>query len=133
MSAPAPARPRAGGRILIVDDNEDAADTTATLLRFEGFEARTVGDAQRALSALVDFDAQVAILDIGLPGMSGYELAKRLRREAPRVRLVALTGYGTESDHERSREAGFDEHLVKPVLPERLLDVLDRLLVGDAR
>jgi PAS domain S-box-containing protein len=119
-----------GGRVLVVDDNVDAADTLAVLLEAAGYNVRTAMDGPRALRTLDTFTPDVAILDIGLPAMDGYELARRLRAE-PRtagVRLVALTGYGRDPDRVRALDGGFDEHLVKPVSAERLLEVLDRLL-----
>jgi CheY-like chemotaxis protein len=118
------------GRVLVVDDNRDAAHTLAALLETVGYEARTAADAAQALRELESFDADVAILDIGLPSMSGYDLARTLRRDPRfgRLRLVALTGYGRDPDRERALRSGFDEHLVKPAPPERLFDILGRLL-----
>ena len=134
---PPPAAPQAGGtapvhrcgRILLVDDNRDAADMLCVLLRDAGHEVCTASDAVAALAALGHFAPDLALLDIGLPGMDGYELASRLRGD-PRTAglcLVALTGYGRESDRMRAL-AIFDEHLVKPVVGERLLEVVARLL-----
>jgi signal transduction histidine kinase len=122
--------PPGRGRVLVVDDNVDAAQTLAALLGTDGYEVRTAPDGAQALRTLESFDADVAILDIGLPAMSGYELARRLRGDArfARLRLVALTGYGRDPDRERALRSGFDEHLVKPVGAERLLDVLGRIL-----
>jgi signal transduction histidine kinase/DNA-binding response OmpR family regulator len=104
-------------RILIVDDNADAAETLALLLASSGHVTRVSLSSQEALACAESFEPQVALLDIGLPGMNGYELAQRFRR-APKlkaVRLIALTGYGLAEDRERARAAGFDAHLVKPV------------------
>jgi CheY-like chemotaxis protein/two-component sensor histidine kinase len=118
------------GRVLVVDDNVDAAETLAALLENEGYELRTARDGTAAFHALESFGADVAILDIGLPLMSGYEVARTLRGD-PRfthLRLIALTGYGREPDRQRALQSGFDEHLVKPVAAERLLDVIARLL-----
>ena len=129
----APPQPaRGSGRILIVDDNADAAQTLAQLLSLSGYDARTAGDGGTALKLVEGFVPQIALLDIGLPGMDGYELAKRLR-EDPRTRgtrLIALTGYGRDPDRQRALESGFDEHLVKPVVPERLFEILRRSLAG---
>jgi CheY-like chemotaxis protein len=113
-----------------VDDNIDAADTLAVLLGSTGYDVRTANDGQCALRALDSFSADAAVLDIGLPIMDGYELARRLRadRRCAKLRLVALTGYGRDPDRRRALDIGFDEHLVKPVSPERLLEVLGRLL-----
>ncbi|MBC5783173.1 response regulator [Ramlibacter sp. USB13] len=111
------------GRILLVDDNQDAADTAASLLELSGYEVKVAYDPGVALTMLDDFMPQVAVLDIGLPGMSGYELAQRLRahRNGHACYLVALTGYGTTADITKSREAGFGQHLVKPAGPDALL------------
>jgi signal transduction histidine kinase/CheY-like chemotaxis protein len=111
------------GRILLVDDNQDAADTAASLLQLSGYEVRVAYDPGVALALLDEFAPQVAVLDIGLPGMSGYELAGRVRahRNCRGCFLVALTGYGRAPDIARARDAGFDHHLVKPALPEALM------------
>jgi signal transduction histidine kinase/ActR/RegA family two-component response regulator len=117
----AAARPL-GGRVLVVDDNRDAADLLAETLRFGGFEVRTAFDGAEALKALHSFRADVAILDIGLPTMNGLELARQLRHtDATRtIRLIALTGYGQQADFTASSAAGFDVHLVKPVTTDAL-------------
>ncbi len=106
-----------GKRVLVVDDNADAAETLADLLHGLGHTTSVAHDGPTALSKAAAFRPQVALLDIGLPVMDGYELARRLREQPGlhRVRLLAITGYGQESDRERSRAAGFHEHLVKPV------------------
>jgi len=132
--APAPSRPAMlparTGRVLIVDDNRDAADTLALVLDAFGYQVRTAYDAAGGLDALVAFAPDAAILDIGLPGMDGYALAGKVAEASgdARPRLLALTGYGTQQDRERALRAGFDEHLVKPVDPERLVEALDRAL-----
>jgi signal transduction histidine kinase/ActR/RegA family two-component response regulator/HAMP domain-containing protein len=118
------------GRVLLVDDNADAAETAAALLQASGHEVRTAIDGPSALQLLDDFTPQIALLDIGLPGMDGYELASRLRAD-PRLagmHLVALTGYGRDLDRARALATYFDEHLVKPVSAERLLDTVATLL-----
>jgi len=104
-------------RILVVDDNEDAADSLAMMLSLDGHEVRKAYTGAKALSCVRDFLPDVVLLDIGLPGMDGYEVARLIREEpnGEHVRLIALTGYGQESDKTRARAAGFDEHLVKPV------------------
>ncbi len=106
-----------GKRVLVVDDNADAAETLADLLHGLGHTTSVAHDGPTALSKAEAFRPQVALLDIGLPVMDGYELARRLREQPglQRLRLFAITGYGQESDRERSRAAGFHEHLVKPV------------------
>jgi CheY-like chemotaxis protein len=104
-------------RILVVDDNADAAESLAVLLRLMGYEAQTATDGPAALAAAEAFHPDVVLLDIGLPGMSGYDVARRLK-EAPwfgRGVLVAMTGYGSAGDRRRSEESGFARHLVKPV------------------
>jgi CheY-like chemotaxis protein len=104
-------------RILVVDDNADAAQTLALLLACSGHATRVALSSEEALEFAESFEPQVALLDIGLPRMNGYELAQRFRR-APNlkaVRLIALTGYGLAEDRERALAAGFDAHLVKPV------------------
>ncbi|GAB3766990.1 hypothetical protein GCM10028796_27320 [Ramlibacter monticola] len=117
---------RQRGRILLVEDNRDAADTAAVLLELSGLEVQVAYDPGVALSMLERFPPDVAVLDIGLPGMNGYELAGRLKAH-PNGRncyLVALTGYGTASDLARARAAGFRQHLVKPAAPDALLEAI---------
>ena len=113
---PAPLPLRGGRRVLVVDDNADAAESIAVLLEMEGHQVKTVTDAMQALACLESFAPQVAIIDIGLPGMNGYELAAGIRanRAQPKPLLIALTGYGQAEDFDRSRDAGFDHHFVKP-------------------
>jgi CheY-like chemotaxis protein len=101
--------------VLVVDDNEDAAAGTATLLRHMGHTAEVAYNAAEALASAAAQAPQVAILDIGLPDMDGYALAAALRRDYGRtMRLVALSGYGQQADVERAIHAGFDLHLTKP-------------------
>jgi CheY-like chemotaxis protein/two-component sensor histidine kinase len=131
MAASAPAAPSmesaaphgAGRRVLIVDDNRDAAEMMATALTLRGFDVRTAHDGLTALDMAAAFGPEMAILDIGLPVMDGYELAARLRQTPglERVRLIAVTGYGQKSDRERSAAAGFDQHIVKPVDVDRVI------------
>ncbi len=113
-------------RVLVVDDNTDAADLLAEILRSDGHEVSVAYDPPAALALLERFKPEVAIMDIGLPVMDGYELAARVRAtpEGAGCRLIALTGYGQEGDRQRSQRAGFDGHLVKPVDAERLLGVV---------
>lgn len=112
-------------RILVVDDNQQVAESLARLLVIMGHQVHTVHDGAAALEAVRTFHPEVVFLDIGLPGMDGYEVAQHLRTQyQQRVRLVAVTGYGQEEDRRRARQAGFDDHLVKPVAKERLQDVL---------
>jgi signal transduction histidine kinase len=116
-------------RILIVDDNVDAADSIAMLLGMEGHKTRAVNTARAALLAVPEFEPDVVLLDIGLPEMDGYEVARRIRAHNGRhdMRLVAVTGYGQPGDRRRSQAAGFDEHLVKPVEPAVLNEMLRRV------
>ncbi|WP_027798173.1 ATP-binding protein [Paraburkholderia dilworthii] len=116
-------------RILLVDDNVDAADALAELLQSYGHSVRTVYDAAAALVEADTFRPAVSVLDIGLPVMDGYELARQLRARSGNWQcvLVALTGYGQKADRERSHAAGFDHHFVKPLRPADLLAVIDRL------
>jgi CheY-like chemotaxis protein len=104
-------------RILVVDDNEDSADMLAAVLEGRGHELRVAHDPETALRIAVEFAPNVAFLDLGLPEMDGYELATRLRAlpGLAELRLIALTGFSQASAREKSREAGFDHHLVKPV------------------
>jgi CheY-like chemotaxis protein len=113
-------------RILVVDDNVDAAESLGMLLRLGGHDVRTAYDGMAAIQVASEFRPEVVLLDIGLPGISGYEVARRLRRESglEDVFLVALTGYGQEEDRRRSQEAGFDSHLVKPADPTKLQELL---------
>ena len=123
-------RPEHGGRVLVVDDNVDSAEILATLLRKSGHEVRTDYSGPTALEAAEVFLPDVVLLDIGLPGLDGYKVARRLR-QYPRlegVRLIAMTGYGQESDLQLAREAGFDEHLVKPVGIVQVNELLAKLL-----
>jgi PAS domain S-box-containing protein len=121
----APARAR---RILVVDDNEDVADSLALVLRLGGHDVRVAHDGPAALEAAHAYRPEVVLLDIGLPGMTGYEVARRLRQQPPAglALLIALTGYGQEEDRRRSCEAGFDVHLTKPVDPADLKELLIR-------
>jgi PAS domain S-box-containing protein len=117
---------RAQRKILAVDDNLDAANTMAMLLRILGHDVRTAHDGSSAMEAAQAWRPDIVLLDIGLPGMDGYEVARRLRA-IPDLRaciLVAVTGYGQEEDRRRSANAGFDHHLVKPVDPQALTELL---------
>jgi two-component system, chemotaxis family, CheB/CheR fusion protein len=106
-----------GQRVLIVDDNSDAAATLAMLLQMEGHRVTTAADGQGALAAFASADPQVVLLDIGLPDLDGYEVARRLRASdaGQNVLLLAVTGWGQVEDKQRAVEAGFDDHLTKPV------------------
>ena len=121
-----------GHRILVVDDNEDAAELLASALEIMGYTARVAHDGPEALKLAAEFDHDLALLDIGLPVMDGYELARRLHDDPGlrRVPLVAVTGYGQPADRQRSEAAGFDAHLVKPVDIERVGSLIRQLTGG---
>ena len=134
-SATAPAErsePQAGGagqrrrRILVVDDHRDAARVLGLLLDSLGHEVKTANDGRQALEAISAFHPEIVFLDIGLPQLDGYEVARRVR-ELPDLRgtkLIALTGWSHSDDRRRTREAGFDHHLVKPVAVKTLKELL---------
>ena len=113
-------------RVLIADDNQDSAESLAMLLRMEGHEVRVAHDGAEALAAVATFNPELALLDIGMPGLNGYEVAKKIRAATPSsaIILIAVTGWGQHSDKARARAAGFDHHFTKPVEPERLLELL---------
>ena len=113
-------------RILVVDDNPDTAQTIATVLSLEGHELRTAADGYEAFECVRGFRPEVVVLDIGLPRLSGYDIARELRRD-PQMQealLIALTGYGQPSDVAQAEAAGFDLHFIKPVEPQRILEVI---------
>jgi CheY-like chemotaxis protein/two-component sensor histidine kinase len=113
-------------RIVVIDDNQDAAESLAMLLRLKGHDVQIAYDGPSGLALAIDGAPDCVLVDIGLPGMDGYEVAKRLRSRGGtgRTLLIALTGYGQQEDRARSRQAGFDHHLVKPVAQNVLEDVL---------
>jgi signal transduction histidine kinase/DNA-binding response OmpR family regulator len=113
-------------RVLLVEDNPDGAETLSTLLRLAGHEVRVASDGPAAVAAAAEYRPDVAVVDIGLPGMDGYEVARRLRADPAtrRAVLVAATGYGRDDDRRRAAEAGFDHHMVKPVDPAALARVV---------
>jgi PAS domain S-box-containing protein len=124
----------ASWRVLVVDDNKDAADSTAMVLRAAGYDARVAYTSATALEIAHATRPHIVLLDIGLPGMDGYEIARRLSQD-PDLKdtwLLAVTGYGRESDHQRSRAAGFDYHLTKPVDPLQLQELF-AILTGRRR
>ena len=122
---PGPAR-----RILVVDDHQDSTDSLALFLRLRGHEVRTAPDGPTALDEIERYRPEVVFLDLGLPGMSGYDVARRVRMmtDLGPMQLVALTGYGTDGDRQKTRDAGFDVHLAKPVDPQ----AVDALLAGSS-
>jgi signal transduction histidine kinase/CheY-like chemotaxis protein len=118
---------RPSRRVLVVDDNVDAAESLAVLLRAGGHEVRTAHEAESALAMIDDFAPEVCVLDIGLPDINGYELARRIREEHRGPLLVALTGYGHARNRERGRDAGFDHYLVKPLSIDRLEELMEQM------
>jgi CheY-like chemotaxis protein len=121
---PAPKR-----RLLVVDDNKDAAESMSMLLEMWGHEVAFAYDGPSALETAEQWRPEAVFLDIGLPGMDGYQVAERLR-ELPQAKdavLIAITGYGQDDDRLRSRRAGIDHHLVKPVAPDALRSLIDSL------
>lgn len=118
--------PPQGRRILIVDDNADAVESLRLLLELDGHQVAAATDGTSALAIAESFQPQVVLLDIGLPGLSGYEVAQRLRARpgGAAITIVAVTGWSAEEDRLRSRRAGCDAHLVKPLV----IDELQRLL-----
>jgi CheY-like chemotaxis protein len=121
-----PASGRVRRRVLIADDNLDAAISLAILLRYDGHDVRTVHDGPSAVRAAEAFQPQVALLDIGMPGLNGYQVAARIRA-APggsEVCLIALTGWGQAADKDKAYAAGFDVHLTKPADPLYIADLV---------
>lgn len=117
-------------RILIVDDNEDAAWILAETLSHIGHDVQCAHDGPSALRVALEHAPEIALLDIGLPVMDGYELASRLQAEPglSGIRLIALTGYGRAGDRQRSNDAGFAAHLVKPISLDALVKAIDVVL-----
>lgn len=109
-------------RVLIADDNEDAADMLATLLGMKGHDVRVAHDGLEAVESAVDFHPDVALLDIGMPELNGHEVAEQIRRElaGESVMLVAITGWGQDGAAAKAKSAAFDHHLVKPIDFEQL-------------
>jgi CheY-like chemotaxis protein len=117
-------------RIVVVDDNADNADLLGELLEAEGFQVSVFHDPARALASISEQCPDLAILDIGLPAMDGYELAGRIRQlpEGEKCRLIALSGYGQRQDKARSSASGFSHHLVKPAEPAEVLATVHRMV-----
>ncbi len=113
-------------RVLVLDDNRDGADTLQMILELAGYETCVVHDGLDALAEAARFRPDVILLDIGLPEMNGYDVCRRVRKSpgGDAMVLIALTGRGQDEDRVRSRDAGFDHHLVKPVEPASLLQLL---------
>lgn len=114
-------------RVLFVEDNLDIAELSEQLLAEWGHEVRTAGDGREALAALDGFAPDVVFIDIGLPGMSGYDVARHIRAQlSDSVKLVAVSGFSQEEHLKHAREVGFDNYLVKPILDDQLAAVLSR-------
>lgn len=123
-------------RVFVVDDNRDAADTLGMFLKLEGYDVRVAYDGDEAIAEAHEFKPEVALLDIGLPGKDGYEIARTIRSERgdDDVMLIAVTGYASEDDVARARDAGFDYHFAKPPnLPAILQRIENRFAAGSRR
>ena len=121
-------------RILVVDDNADAADSLGMLLQVRGDEVRVAYDGLEALALAREFEPEIVLLDIGMPKLSGYDVARQLRAaRGGSVLIVAITGWGQEDDRQRARESGFDHHFTKPVDFDALLELIDRTAPRAAR
>ena len=131
-SVPTTASPTAcARRVVVVDDNEDLREMIDLLLTANGHEVGTAADGPSGVDMIVARSPDVAFVDLGLPGFDGYEVARRVRSQRTRVRLVAVSGYGQPEDRDRALAEGFDEHLTKPVRIEQL-DAVLRALPGSA-
>jgi CheY-like chemotaxis protein len=121
--------PSASRRILVVDDNKDSAVTLAMILKIMGHDARSAHDGFEAIEIAESFRPEVMFLDIGMPKMNGYETCRRIRQQpwGSSIVIIALTGWGQAEDYRRSKDAGFNHHLVKPVKPPVLRQVLAEL------
>ncbi len=119
-------------RVLLVDDNQDGAELLALLLRMQGYLVEVAHDGLAAVKIAPTFDADFVLLDIGLPGLNGCDVARKLRRMNRQHRqcLIAMTGYGTDEDRQRTQEAGFDHHLVKPIEPAELNALMERSITA---
>jgi len=121
-----------GERILVVDDSKDGADSLSVVLQMMGANSRAAYDGPSALALIESFAPTTVLLDIGMPDMDGHEVARRIRADPglAGIRLIALTGWGADSDRRRTQESGFDEHWVKPVEPEKLMSLVNRPAQG---
>src|SRR5437868_11032136 len=121
-----------GLRVLVVDDNRDVAETTATILRLSGCDTHVAFDGRSGLDAIERLQPDAVLLDIGLPGLDGYQVAERMRTLPAhrRTLVVAVSGYGQEEDRARSKAAGFDYHVVKPIDPAVITGLLASLRQG---
>jgi CheY-like chemotaxis protein len=129
MPTPTPSHPDAAPRlrrVLVADDNRDASETLALLLRLDGHEVHVAHDGLMAIELFERLQPEVAILDIGMPGLSGHEVAQRIRAQYTDhpVTLIALTGWGQKADKNLAAESGFDFHFTKPIEPDRLSELI---------
>ena len=118
-------------RLVIVEDNADSRQMLRTLLELEGFQVWVAEDGHQGLAAIHQRRPDVALIDVGIPGIDGFELARTVRGDqevGSNIRLIAVTGYGREEDRRAAREAGFDDHFLKPINPKELRRVLSRNL-----
>lgn len=122
-------------RLLLVDDSVDAVMAMSFLLEADGYDVRVAHEGRHALEVAAQFEPEIVLLDLGLPGMDGCQLAEEMRKRActAHALLIAVTGYGQPSDRQRSHEAGFDHHLVKPVSPEEIQRVINGRFPGGQR
>jgi CheY-like chemotaxis protein len=122
-------------RLLLVDDSVDAATAMSMLFEADGYDVRVAHEANHALELAAQFEPEIVLLDLGLPGMDGLQLAEEMRKRASTANalLIAVTGYGQAADRQRSREAGFDHHLVKPVSCEEIQHVITSRFPGGQR
>jgi CheY-like chemotaxis protein len=122
-------------RILVVDDDRDLATGTELILRGMGYDVRVANDGAQALEIAAAFQPDAALVDLGMPNMNGYLLARRLRewRWTRNALLIAVTGWGGDKERERAKDAGFDHHLLKPVEPERYAELLATIAGRDER
>jgi CheY-like chemotaxis protein len=129
----APAQPTVGHRILLADDNVDAATSLALMLQMMGHEVRTAHDGLEAVAAASEFRPDLILMDIGMPKLNGYDACRRIREQpgGKDVVMVALTGWGQDEDKRRSEEAGFNTHLIKPVEPATIENLLTELRSPD--
>jgi CheY-like chemotaxis protein len=129
---PVASGPSVHRRVLIADDNRDAADSLAMLLRMDGHDVSVVHDGRQAVAKIDSFRPEIAVLDIGMPELDGYEVAQQVRRGplGTSITLIAVTGWGQASDKARAAAAGFNHHLTKPIEPEALTRMLRNLSVS---
>jgi CheY-like chemotaxis protein len=131
QEAPAASPAASQCRVLVVDDDDAVADSMSMLLQINGHDVRVAASGKAALEIARSFRPQVVLLDIGLQGMDGYEVARQLRAEqGEAIRLIAVTGYGDEEARSLSVAAGFDQHLVKPVPPDIIFKLLAEIGYG---